>query len=105
MNHLPASWLDAIRDWAAHWPRIAAVYAYGSRVKGTHRPDSDVDIAIILSEGDGESAITIAMFEGQEMRASLEPLISAPLHLEFAFPNDDVVMPAVLDHGVLIFRR
>ena len=40
--------LDAIRDWAERTPGILAVYIFGSRAKGLARPDSDVDLAIIL---------------------------------------------------------
>ena len=34
-----------LADWAAT-ARGAQIYLYGSRVRGDHRPDSDVDIAV-----------------------------------------------------------
>jgi hypothetical protein len=37
----------AVTGWAADEPLIRRVYLFGSRAKGTARPDSDVDLAIL----------------------------------------------------------
>ncbi len=34
-----------LTTWAASKPTVAAVYAFGSRAKGTNRPGSDLDLA------------------------------------------------------------
>jgi uncharacterized protein len=31
--------------------RLLGVYLFGSRARGTHRPDSDVDVAVVLRGG------------------------------------------------------
>jgi predicted nucleotidyltransferase len=36
--------------WIAAAPDIPAIYLFGSRVRGDHRPDSDVDVRIFLDE-------------------------------------------------------
>jgi len=33
--------------------RLVAVYLFGSRARGDHRPDSDADVAVFLREGQG----------------------------------------------------
>jgi predicted nucleotidyltransferase len=33
-------------------PRLRAVYVYGSRARGDHRPDSDLDAAVVLDRVD-----------------------------------------------------
>lgn len=33
----------------AHVPNLLAVYAFGSRITGTARPDSDLDLAILVA--------------------------------------------------------
>jgi predicted nucleotidyltransferase len=38
-----AQWVDAV-------PGIPAIYLFGSRVRGDHRPDSDVDVRVFLKE-------------------------------------------------------
>ena len=41
---------------------MAGVIVYGSRVRGTHRPDSDADVAVILrGEHQRTLAVTLAM--------------------------------------------
>ncbi|MDD2608616.1 MAG: nucleotidyltransferase domain-containing protein [Giesbergeria sp.] len=32
----------------AVWPEALAIYAFGSRIQGTARPDSDLDLAILV---------------------------------------------------------
>lgn len=44
--------LATIREWAARHPEIVAVYLYGSRARGDHRPDSDIDLAIVMGGDD-----------------------------------------------------
>jgi hypothetical protein len=39
----------AVANWAAGEPLIRRVYLFGSRAKGTARPDSDIDLAILHS--------------------------------------------------------
>ena len=48
---LPDHWLAAISEWAARHP-ITEVWLYGSRARGTHRSDSDVDLAV-MTKGQG----------------------------------------------------
>jgi predicted nucleotidyltransferase len=39
-------WLDRVADRLAGLPHVRAVTLGGSRAQGTHRPDSDWDLAI-----------------------------------------------------------
>src|SRR5262245_60768338 len=41
----------AIIAWAKKTPEVHAVMLFGSRCKGTARPNSDVDLAIVMTEG------------------------------------------------------
>jgi len=41
----------------AYGDRLAALYVFGSRARGDHRPDSDLDLAIVLN-GDRKDFIT-----------------------------------------------
>ncbi len=42
--------VEVLADWIAPAPNIPAVYLFGSRVRGDHRPDSDVDVRLFLNE-------------------------------------------------------
>ena len=39
---------DALAEWAASKPLVNRLWIFGSRARGDHRPDSDLDIAIEL---------------------------------------------------------
>lgn len=41
--------MDVLAEWAAGAPVV--VYVYGSRVRGDHRPDSDVDLYVAHVKG------------------------------------------------------
>lgn len=44
---LPDHTLDAIRRILAQEPAVASAILFGSRAKGTHRPGSDIDLALV----------------------------------------------------------
>ncbi|MCJ2065878.1 nucleotidyltransferase domain-containing protein [Methylobacterium sp. J-088] len=46
------AWLPALAAWAAGRPKVAEVWLFGSRAKGTARPDSDVDLGLVLVPGE-----------------------------------------------------
>lgn len=41
-------WIAGIRAWADRNENLAEVWLFGSRAKGTARPDSDVDLGVVL---------------------------------------------------------
>ena|SRR5579859_2003082 len=61
----------------AYGDRLAAIYVFGSRARGNHRPDSDLDLAVIL-------------------RNVLSPLARVDDALL------DVTYPIEIDHGIHI---
>jgi len=48
-------WTLKIQDWAARTRAVLEVWLFGSRARGTARPDSDVDLAIVLVTPDGKT--------------------------------------------------
>jgi predicted nucleotidyltransferase len=106
--HLSMSMPEASRSAVVHWARrnerIRAVYPFGSRAKGTSRPESDVDIAVILTDDENDTATGYAIFQGDRLRAELAPSLPMELHLHFIDPGDTVVWPAVQEHGVELYR-
>jgi uncharacterized protein len=47
--------IDLIRAVFCRFPAISAVALYGSRAKGTNRPESDIDLALIGVDDDVEA--------------------------------------------------
>jgi predicted nucleotidyltransferase len=52
---LPDAWAALIREWATRTGSVREVWLFGSRAKGTARPNSDVDLAIVLMPSVGKT--------------------------------------------------
>jgi len=79
--------LAIARQMAARLPsiygdRLRGVYLYGSRARGDHRPDSDVDILIVLDRVDEY---------GAELRLSAE--LASDLSLEHGLTISRLIIP------------
>jgi predicted nucleotidyltransferase len=64
---------------------VKAAYIFGSRSKGTHRPDSDIDVAIeILNQKGGPAVLSDWMhFDDSELKEMLEQELTIPLDLQW----------------------
>lgn len=62
----------------AHHPAVQAVYLFGSYGTADERPDSDVDIALLLSPEEAKKAKSLAM---TELRSELEHLLGRAVDL------------------------
>src|SRR5690348_1567875 len=101
---IPSEWIAKIQDWARHHDRIAAVYLFGSRAKGLHRPDSDVDLAVLIDGSDPDERDAYGICVAALWRAEIVGLLPLPIDFIFAHPETDTrVWPAVLDHGVKLY--
>jgi len=73
-----------IFQWALKKPQIAKVQFFGSRVKGTHHKDSDLDIAITLINNLGESGgLSTWIFNSEEWAAELGVIIPCKVDLQW----------------------
>lgn len=92
-----------IVQWATQTSQIAAVYLFGSRIKGTARPDSDLDVAIEfnLSIDDAE----VAFFDGGRLwRDQLKSLVGLQIDMQPLLEDSPNLRRYVEDHGILIYR-
>ncbi|MHB2166070.1 nucleotidyltransferase domain-containing protein [Alsobacter sp. R-9] len=81
-------------DWIAPAPGVDGVYLFGSRVRGDHRPDSDVDIRLFVERWGGDDATADWWERVNEIRyADLEARLPGPLHL--IRDPDNVVDPLI----------
>jgi predicted nucleotidyltransferase len=109
VNLLPELESDAraIREWAAATPVVRRAWLFGSRVRGSHRPDSDLDVAIEHDRLSGDAS-TLATWIGEagSWRAELAPQLQHRLDL---WSYDPVRTPkidnALRAGAILIYER
>jgi hypothetical protein len=92
--------------WARRHPEIKAVYLYGSRARGDHRPDSDIDLAVVMNTQPGDTnAYTTWIFWKSECDKAPDLHLSCPIQLEWYEKGADlkVVGPAVERDGILLY--
>ena len=89
-----------IKEYFATKNEVIAVYLFGSRAEGVARPDSDLDIAVLIKEqAEDHFAYRMGLAEDLEKLAGIHTevvvLQEVPLLLQFQ----------VLKHGKLLFER
>jgi hypothetical protein len=88
-------WTEAIRTCTASNENVAEVWLFGSRAKGTARPDSDVDIALVLvprTPGDPGTDWPEGNYQalGDRWEADLTAALQHAVHLKrFARPGEE----------------
>jgi predicted nucleotidyltransferase len=97
--------LAALLDWAERTPAIRRVLVFGSRAKGTARPDSDLDLAVDLDPTDGDALAELIVNRGK-WREELTRKLG--LTVKDIYPAGDpsfVAHAAIAEHGVVVFER
>jgi hypothetical protein len=96
----------AIFEWAEKHPAIQEVWLYGSRAKGGSRPDSDIDLAIVMrGTGDADRAYNEWSKWHYEYSQGPDLHLSHRVHLEWYEKGAGLerVGPAVERDGVLLY--
>lgn len=86
--------LETLAETLARWvddvPGVPAVYLFGSRVRGDHRPDSDVDLRLFLNEWSPvEATLTWWQEQNRTDFAAFKARLPGPLSLHRE-QSDDV---------------
>jgi uncharacterized protein len=73
----------ALKEWARGKPDIQRVWIYGSRLRGTQRPDSDLDLSIEIGPFETDSDMQLRwMDEVKGWRAQLQSISPYKVHVE-----------------------
>lgn len=77
-----------VADWIDAAPGVPVAYIFGSRVRGDHRPDSDVDIRLFLHEWKGD-IVTSDWWDRQNSTDFAELKAKLPGRLSLHTDRDD----------------
>ncbi|GGC54599.1 hypothetical protein GCM10010994_11910 [Chelatococcus reniformis] len=80
--------IGIIRAWARSKRRVEQVRLFGSRCKGVHRPDSDLDIALTVSDDLRHTRAAIWFLDVPQWRAELTALLGIPADLRITDLGD-----------------
>jgi predicted nucleotidyltransferase len=98
-------WAEVLRNWACATPEISEVWIFGSRAKGSFRPDSDLDIAIVVGGETPGERLADWISCNKEWKAELQGLLEVRLDLQLgnAEWSDKIVGPSIREHGIRIY--
>lgn len=99
--------IAVIQQWASSTPIVHRVWIFGSRVRGTNSPESDLDVTVEHGALPGDSDVyTTGLCEPENWRAQLQPLVRLRLDAQSYVPGDTVVVEAGLHKSSqLIYER
>lgn len=99
LDRLRSAVSAALRDV----PHVAAVYAYGSRISGRPLPQSDLDLAIVLTGDAPRDEPLFAERLAVRIAAELKNGVELDAHVA-----DDLPLPVrgrIVTQGILVFER
>jgi predicted nucleotidyltransferase len=80
---LESECVSALKSWAANNDSVQELWLFGSRAKGTAKPQSDVDLALILMpETDNTNWALAKYIEDKDLwRKRLQKIVGRPISL------------------------
>ena len=97
---LTAKKLEEVQRILEQYPAILAAYLHGSTAKGTARPDSDIDIALLPNPGKFLPLKTRLDFAGE-----LESVLGKTVDLGELSTRNLIYTKEVIENGREIFTR
>ena len=76
-----------IQRWAVNERWIRSVHLFKSRVHGTARDDSDIDIAVESTVDDGDEAFGIRLDECEQWRTDLQRFLPWTVDSDLFYPT------------------
>jgi predicted nucleotidyltransferase len=95
----------ALLDWADKNRSIQKVYVFGSWAKGMAKPNSDLDLALVLDEG-RDGALCEFILHRSAWNAELSNALGLTVKdIELADEPGTIAFRAVREHGILVYQR
>lgn len=97
-----------LQGWAGQHYFVRRLLLFGSRIRGTQRPDSDFDVAVEFDPvGLDSDCLTTWICEAKKWRKQLQPHLPWTLHLEWHDPGGGTptISAGLKESSLLIYER
>ncbi|WP_212734613.1 nucleotidyltransferase family protein [Pseudomonas asiatica] len=97
---------DAVASWAKSEPLVRKASLFGSRVRGTNSPDSDLDVAVEIATLEGDSCpFTTWTAEAQRLKASIAGIVPVIIDLDWYGGEEETprIHQALQQSSVLVY--
>lgn len=100
-----------LSTWAAEKPLVSRLWLFGSRVRGDHRPDSDVDVAIELDMSavkgvDESGGMATWAFDATPWKPELEGLLSLLVDLQrYKAGETNIIQSGIDKSSLLVYEK
>jgi predicted nucleotidyltransferase len=88
-EQLPRECIERLIRWAHRHERIARLYVFGSRAREDNSPDSDLDIAVLLSGDDQDEIDGCLICMADRWREEVRRLLPVTVDMQFTDPEED----------------
>lgn len=93
-----------VASWAKENPSISRVWFFGSRVRGNHKADSDLDIAVELDQkaftgSDESNGLATWILFSTAWEAELQSILSYKIQLELWLTEETPTIDSGLAHS------
>ena len=108
MNQYALSKMAAlVKEWAINKPLIQKIEFFGSRVKGTERPDSDLDIAIELVPNCDESNGLATWLHCKDIwEKELQEILPVKVQIEWnGGENTEIIAKGLREERYLVYEN
>ena len=95
-------WLVGLREWAQQNGNVRELWLFGSRAKGTSRPESDIDIAVALMPTDSAFGNYVALSE--KWKQEIEAIVGRSISFGAIGPHTSLDAE-VRETGVQLWAR
>jgi predicted nucleotidyltransferase len=87
---MSSEWLRGLRSWASANDSVLELWLFGSRAQGCWRPESDVDLALVLTPPKGKDNWALANWfspASSKWKRQLEEIVGRDVDLEAMVPS------------------